>query len=149
MPYDEPADLIGSCAATLDTIGLLLGDLGEEVAESPGDWTIAQILNHLLDTESRYIGRVRRMRREDRPAMRMMPDPDYKKLSGLKAWTQFYELRQRHLKLLRSLKPAEWRRSGTLTPVGKVSIATLVRHMAAHDAMHTAQIARRLSGRPG
>ena len=149
MPYDEPADLIGSCEATLDTLGLLLGDLSEEVAESPGDWSIAQILNHLLDTENRYIGRVRRMRREDRPAMRMMPDPDYTKLSALKAWTRFYELRKRHLKLLRSLEPAEWRRSGTLGSVGRVSIAGLVRHMAAHDATHVAQIARRLSGRPG
>jgi uncharacterized damage-inducible protein DinB len=149
VPYDEAADLIGSCEATLDTIGLLLGDLSEEIAESPGDWSIAQILNHMLDTEHRYIGRVRRMKREDRPAMRMMPDPDYTKLSGLKAWTMFYELRKSHLKLLRSLKPAEWRRSGTSTSVGKVSIAGLVRHMAAHDAMHTAQIARRLSGRPG
>ncbi|HXM72725.1 MAG TPA: DinB family protein [Candidatus Dormibacteraeota bacterium] len=147
MAYDEPADLIGSCEATLDTLALLLGDLGEEVAETPGAWTIAEILNHLLDTEQRYLGRVRRMRRELRPSMRMMPDPDYTKLSALKAWTQFYELRKRHLKLLRSLKPAEWRRSGTLTPVGKISIGSLVRHMAAHDAMHTAQIARRLSGR--
>ena len=147
MAYDEPADLIGSCEATLDTLAVLLGDLGEEVAETPGEWTIAEILNHLLDTEQRYLGRVRRMRRELRPSMRMMPDPDYTKLSALRAWTKFYELRKRHLKLLRSLKHAEWRRSGTLAPVGKVSIASLVRHMAAHDAMHTAQIARRLSGR--
>jgi uncharacterized damage-inducible protein DinB len=149
VPYDEREDLIGSCEAALDTLGLLLGDLSEEVAESAGVWTIAQILNHLLDTENRYIGRVRRMRREDRPAMRMMPDPDYTELSALKAWTRFYEVRKRHLKLLRSLKPAEWRRSGTLAPVGNVSIAGLTRHLAAHDAMHTAQIARRLSGRPG
>jgi uncharacterized damage-inducible protein DinB len=149
MPYDEPADLIGGCEATLDTLGLLLGDLSEEVSESPGDWSIAEALNHLFDTENRYLGRVRRMRREDRPAMRMMPDPDYTKLSALKAWTRFYEVRKRHLRLLRSLKPAEWRGSGKLAPVGNVSIAGLVRHMAAHDAMHTAQIARRLSGRPG
>ena len=147
MPFDEPADLIGSCESTLDTLGLLLGDLGEEVAETPGAWSIAEILNHLLDTEQRYIGRVRKMRRELRPTMKIMPDPDYTKLSALKAWTQFYELRKRHLRLLRTLKPAEWRRGGTLTPVGKISIASLVRHMAAHDAMHTAQIARRLSGR--
>jgi hypothetical protein len=49
--------------------------------------------------------------------------------------------------MLRSLKPDEWRRGGTLTPVGRITIASLVRHMSAHDAMHTAQIARRLSGR--
>jgi uncharacterized damage-inducible protein DinB len=147
MPYDEPADLIGSCEATLDTIGLLLGDLGEEVEEKPGSWSIAEILNHLLDTERRYIARIRRMRREDRPKMRVMPDPDYTRLTALKAWTQFYELRKQHLRLLRSLKPADWRRSGTLTPIGEVSIASLVRHLAAHDAMHTAQVARRLSGR--
>ncbi len=147
MAFDDAADLIGACEATLDTVGLLLGDLGEEVAETKGAWSIAEILNHLLDTERRYIGRVRRMRREARPKMRIMPDPDYTRLTALKAWKQFYELRRRHLRLLRSLKAAEWRRSGTLTPVGKVSIASLVRHMAAHDAMHTAQIARRLSGR--
>jgi uncharacterized damage-inducible protein DinB len=147
MAFDESADLIGSCEATLDTLGLLLGDLGEEVDETAGTWSIAEILNHLLDTEQRYVGRVRRLRRESQPTMKIMPDPDYKKLSALKAWTQFYELRKRHIRLLRSLKPAEWRRSGTLTPVGKISIAGLIRHMAAHDAMHTAQIARRLSGR--
>ncbi len=149
MPYDEPGDLIGSCEATLDTLSLLLRDLSEEIAKTPGNWSIAEVLNHLLDTEKRNLGRVPRMRREDRPAMRIMPDPDYTRLPALKAWTQFYELRKSHLRLLRSLNPPEWRRSGTLAPVGKVFIAGLVRHMAAHDAMHTAQIARGLRARPG
>src|SRR4029077_4311424 len=147
MAFDEPADLIGSCEGTLDTLGLLLGDIGEEVQDSGDAWTIAQILNHLLDTERRYYGRVRRMRAERRPKMRILPDPDYKKLPALRAWSRFYELRRRHLRMLRRLKADEWRRSGTLTPVGRITIASLVRHMAAHDAMHTAQIARRLSGR--
>jgi len=49
MPYDEPADLIASCEATLDVIALLLGDIGEEVQDTPGSWTIAEILNHLED----------------------------------------------------------------------------------------------------
>ena len=147
MAFDEPADLIGSCEATLDTLGLLVGDMSEEIQDGDGAWTIAQVLNHLLDTERRYYWRVRRMRRELRPKMRIMPDPDYTKLSALKAWSRFYELRRRHLRLLRSLKPEEWRRSGTLSPIGRISIGSLVRHMAAHDAIHAAQIARRLSGR--
>jgi len=148
VAYDEPADLIGSCEATLDTLGLLVGDMSEEVQDRNGAWTIAQILNHLLDTERRYYGRVRRMRRTVNPQMRMMPDPDYKRLTALRAWSQFYELRQRHLKLLRSLKAEEWNREGNLTPIGDITIVSLVRHMAAHDSMHAAQIARRLSGRP-
>ena len=149
MAFDEPADLIGSCEATLDTLGLLLGDISEEVQDSDGAWTIAQILNHLLDTEHRYYGRVGRLRHEVKPKMTIMPDPDYTKLPALKAWAQFYDLRRRHLRVLRALKADDWRRSGTLTPVGGITIASLVRHMAAHDAMHTAQIARRLSGRSG
>ena len=148
MGFDEPADLIGSCEGTLDTLGLLVGDMSEEVQDSTGAWTIAQILNHLLDTERRYYGRVRRMRTELRPKMQVLPDPDYTTLSALRAWSLFYELRQRHLRMLRSLEPDEWRRAGTLSPVGRITIASLVRHMAAHDAMHAAQIARRLSGRP-
>ena len=147
MAFDEAADLIGSCEATLDILGLLVGDMSEEVQDIDGAWTIAQILNHLLDTERRYYGRVRRIRREVRPKLRIMPDPDYTKLSALKAWAQFFDLRRRHLGLLRSLKADEWRRSGTLTPIGRITIASLVRHMAAHDAMHAAQISRRLSGR--
>ena len=147
MAFDEPADLIGSCEASLDTLGLLMGDINEEVQDRDGSWTIAEILNHLLDTERRYLGRVRRLRREQRPRMRVLPDGDYRKLSALKAWSRFYKLRGEHLRLLRRLKPEEWTRSGTLTPVGRVTILSLVRHLAAHDAMHAAQIARRLSGR--
>jgi len=149
MPYDEPADLIGSAEATLDVIALLLGDISEEVRNTPGTWNIAEILNHLLDAEGRYFARVRRLRRERQPQMKVMPDADVTRLTALQAWKLFYELRQRHIRLLRSLKPGEWRRSGTLTPLGKVTIAGVVRHMAAHDAAHAAQIARRLSGRPG
>ena len=149
MPYEEPADLIGSAEATLDIIALLLGDISEEVRDTPGTWNIAEILNHLLDAEGRYFARVRRLRRERQPQMKVMPDADVTRLTALQAWKLFYELRQRHIRLLRSLKPGEWRRSGTLTPLGKVTIAGVVRHMAAHDAAHTAQIARRLSGRPG
>jgi len=146
VAFDEPGDLIGSCEATLDTLGLLIGDMSEEVQDR-GAWTIAQVLNHLLDTERRYYGRVRRMRKEVNPNMRIQPDPDYTRLTALRAWSQFYELRQRHLKLLRSLEAGEWERPGTLTPVGEITIAALVRHMAAHDSIHAAQIARRLSGR--
>jgi uncharacterized damage-inducible protein DinB len=149
MPYDEPADLIGSCEATLDTIALLLGDISEEVQDTPGAWSIAEILNHLLDAERRFFSRVRRLRREKNPQMRIMPDADVTRLSALRAWKAFYELRRRHIRLLKTLQPAEWRRSGTLSPgVGKVTIAGVVRHLTAHDAAHTAQIARRLSGRP-
>ena len=148
MAFDEPADLIASCEATLDVIGLLIGDIKEEIQDSGDSWNIAQILNHLLDTERRYLARVRRVRRERHPHMRVMPNEDYTKLSALKAWTQFYDLRQQQIRQLQRLRPDEWRRSGTLTPVGRVTIASLVGHLVAHDAMHTAQIARRLSGRP-
>jgi len=149
MPYDEPADLIASCEATLDTVALLLGDLAEEIPDTAGDWSIAEILNHLLDAERRFIARVRRLKRENMPRMRVMPGAEVTSLTALQAWKAFYELRRRHITLLRSLKPADWRRSGTLSPgVGKVTIAGIVRHLAAHDAAHTAQIARRLSGRP-
>lgn len=149
MPYDEPADLISSCESTLDTVALLLGDISEEVQNTPGSWSIAEILNHMLEVERRFYGRVRRLRREQNPQMRIAPPVDVTRLGALKAWTAFYELRSRHVRLLRSLKPAEWRRSGSLSPgVGKVTIAGLVRHLASHDATHTAQIARRLSGRP-
>ncbi len=149
MPYDEPEDLISSCEATLDVIALLLGDISEEVQDMTGSWTIAEILNHLVDAERRQFSRVRRLRREKDPQMKVQADRDVTRMTALRAWKLFYELRRRHVRMLRSLKPSEWRRSGTLSPLGKVTIAGIVGHLAAHDAAHTAQIARRLSGRPG
>ena len=147
VAFDERADLIGSAEATLDVIGLLMGDIKEEIQDSGDSWTIAQILNHLLDTERRYFTRERRVLRERHPRMRVMPDADYTALSALKAWTEFYDLRRRHVGFLRELKPHQWRRGGLLSPVGRVTIASLVRHLVAHDALHAGQIARRLSGR--
>ena len=148
MAFDETADLIGSYEAQLDTLGLLIGDLSEEIQDGSAAWTIAEILNHLLDGETRYGNRIRRVRGESKPQMRVMPNADYTRLSALTAWTQLYELRLRNLELLKSLKKSEWKRSGTLTPVGRVTIESLVRHLVAHNDLHIAQIARRLSGRP-
>ncbi len=147
VAFDEPADLIASCEATLDVIGLLMGDIKEEIQDSGDSWSIAQILNHMLDTERRYYTRVRRVQREHHPHMRVMPDADYNRLSALRAWTEFYDLRRRQIDALKRLRPHEWRRAGTLTPIGRVTIASLVRHLAAHDALHAGQIARRLTGR--
>jgi len=44
VAFDEPADLIASAEASLDTLGLLIGDIKEEIQDSGGSWTIAQIL---------------------------------------------------------------------------------------------------------
>jgi len=148
MAFDETADLVGSYESQLDVLGLLVGDLSEEIQDGGEAWTIAEILNHLLDGETRYANRIRRVRGEAKPQMRVMPNADYKRLSALTAWTQLYELRLRNLELLKSLKKSEWKRSGTLTPVGRVTIESLVRHLVAHNDLHIAQIARRLSGRP-
>jgi len=148
MAFDETADLVGSYESQLDVLGLLVGDLSEEIQDSGEAWTIAEILNHLLDGETRYGNRIRRVRSETKPEMRVMPNADYTKLAALTAWTQLYQLRLRNLELLKGLKKSEWKRSGTLTPVGRVTIESLVRHLVAHNDLHIAQIARRLSGRP-
>jgi len=147
LAFDETADLVRSAEASLDTLGLLIGDIKEEIQDRGDAWTIAQILNHLLDTERRYGARIRRMKRERHPQMRVMPDADYTKASTLRAWSGLYELRRANVAMLKALRPQDWRRSGTLSPVGRVTIESLVRHLVAHDTEHTAQIARRLSGR--
>jgi len=54
MAFDESADLIGSCEATLDTLGILIGDMSEEVQDRGGAWTIAQILNQREYIESEF-----------------------------------------------------------------------------------------------
>lgn len=57
---------------------------------------------------------------------------------------RFRVLRDANLRLFQSLEDAEWSRAGTHLDLGKLSIATLVEKMIAHDREHLGQIRRLL-----
>ncbi|MDI3339839.1 MAG: DinB family protein [Sphaerobacter sp.] len=150
--FNERAELLDVYRATPQTLRALLRGLPDEVVRAAGPdedpWSIVEIVCHLRDAEERVIERVRRMRDEERPALAAYDQAAlaqarrYRDQSLTQALEAFCRLREEQIALLEALAPEEWQRAGVHAEVGEITIQQLVAHMAAHDAVHLAQIAR-------
>ncbi len=144
----EHADLIAVYRATPDTLRALIKDLTSERARLGGGgddaWSVSEIVAHLYDGEWPWFERVRRMREEDDPWLRVYPNADYSKPLLTESMAKFTALRAEHIAYLEALAPEEWQRTGRHETWGPISILWATRHLAAHDATHLAQIARRV-----
>ena len=119
--------------------------------EAPGKWSIAQVLQHLADSDLVWGWRVRLILAQDRPhitgydqdlwAERLHyadADPD-------EATSLFAILRRANLKLIDRATPAELKRVGVHSERGEESIEYLLRLYAGHDLLHRRQIDRILA----
>lgn len=114
----------------------------------PGKWSILEIVAHLRDMErDAYIERYRRILSEENPTL---PDldgdvialrDDYRGMKlpeVLRDWTR---LRRESLKILKSVKGAQWERIGTHETAGPLSMTALLRrHAIGNDEAHLGQI---------
>jgi len=117
-------------------------------APAPGEWSAAQCLQHLVDTERwvfpRRVGYL--MAGEDFPAF----DPDRE---GSKSGSQqtpgalaaeFARLRAESLRALDRLTPSDLTRRARHSELGVVTLGELLHEWAGHDLMHTVQAERAL-----
>jgi len=116
--------------------------------EGPGKWSVAEVLQHLADSEMVHGVRARLVLSEDRPIIQGF-DQDrwaelfrYREASARQALAQLAALRDANLALWRSLGPAEFARVGRHSERGEESLGLMVRLMAAHDLVHRAQVER-------
>jgi uncharacterized damage-inducible protein DinB len=145
MRPKEQADVLMMLRSAPDTLGALVGGLDEPaVRRRPGggEWSVAEIVAHLVDGEWAWFRRIRRMAVEERPEMEVYPDADYTKPSLQESLARYREARADDLAYLEGLAPERWARSGRHELWGDVDILWAARHLAAHDAEHFAQIAR-------
>lgn len=152
--FNERAELLDVYRATPTTLRALVRGLPDEVIRAPGDeegeagWSIVEIVCHLRDAEERVIERVRRMRDEDHPTLAgydqavLADESNYQHQSFTRALAAFDRLRGEQITILEALDHAGWQRAGLHEEVGEITIQQLTAHMAAHDAVHLAQIAR-------
>ena len=146
ISYDPVAGTLAALRATVTTLPALLRGVSEARARSArqGEWSILQVVSHLVDAENRYFERTRRMRTEERPHLPFYPDDDYSSLGLAGAVAHFRRLREAHVELLAELRPEEWQRVGVHALAGEISIRSQAVTTVAHDAEHLGQIARRL-----
>lgn len=120
---------------------------------APGKWSIAEIVAHLADTELAMGWRIRMAVSE--PGSTLQPfDQDawatsmhYDQRDPRKSLEQYRSFRAANLALLKSLRPADWKKSGMHPERGRQSVQTIVQTIAGHDLNHLAQIERILAAK--
>ncbi len=124
-------------------------------APAPGEWSPAQVVAHLADTDLVYGVRVRMIVTQDRPTLvGFDQDAWTDRFGGLDANARETIERWRAnrlstLRLFESLTPAEWERVGRHTERGEQSVRTIAGLMAGHDRAHVGQILRGLEASTG
>jgi hypothetical protein len=116
--------------------------------ERPGKWSIAQVLQHLADTEMVYGYRVRMILSHDNPLIQPY-DQDlwaehlhYNDADPDRALEQLAVLRGVNHALLRRLSPRELDRQGVHGERGPESVRLIAALIAGHDLVHRRQIDR-------
>lgn len=154
--YDVPSETLTILRSTPAILGRLLHDVTRETAATSRggdeDWSILEVTCHLRDAEERALERMRAMRDADAPLIAgydqeaWARERRYAQDDLASALDAFFAFRVRHVAELEALAPEAWGRPGTHEEYGAVTIATHALHMAAHDAVHLAQIASQLGG---
>lgn len=113
---------------------------------APDQWSVAEILAHLADTE--IVGGFRMRMILGAPGTPIMAfDQDswvrsghYEKRNPRKSVELFRALREANLALLKALTPDQWKHYGMHSERGQESIEDLVLRFAGHDINHLQQI---------
>lgn len=116
--------------------------------EAPGKWSIAQVLQHLADSDVVWAWRMRLILAQDRPQLTGY-DQDlwaerlhYAEADPAEALATFDVLRKGNLTLLERATPDDLKRVGVHAERGEESVERLCRLYAGHDLMHMRQIDR-------
>lgn len=143
-------ELLHTLRATAHRVAELARGLSSrQLARQPeeGEWSMGEILNHLLVGERDVIfPRLKRMLREEAP---VFPSSASSR-SGFAAppaardfvadLAAFRRVREETLAFLERLTDPDWQRAGTTPTRGTLSIEAYARYLAEHDTEHLRQL---------
>jgi uncharacterized damage-inducible protein DinB len=143
---EDPVSIQRQSPTQLST--LIAGLSAEQLTSRPaeGKWSIIEILTHLADDEIATYWRYRQMIEHDGVPLSGFDQELWAMLGSYQSWGSdealalFRLLRNANLRMLESLSPEQWERSGNHAERGRLTVADLARHMAAHDINHLRQI---------
>jgi uncharacterized damage-inducible protein DinB len=147
---DPHAELIEINRTTPVILRTLVRGLDRDAARraGEGEWAVIQVVAHLADAEERAVERVRVMSSEDQPPLFGYDQEDLAERRGYlemdlgEQLDRFERLRTERVDALSALDAAGWSRIGNHDQYGPITIHDLMAHMAKHDAVHLAQVAR-------
>jgi len=139
-------DAVAVLAATPDTFRERTADLPDPVLgrrPAPGEWSVAELLGHLWDSEIATSFRTRLILAQDRPqlvgydqdAWATLAKPPFAALLD-----GFAALRAANLALVAGTPPERWERIGLHQERGPMSFRVLIETVAGHDRAHLRQL---------
>ena len=144
----RPLTVLGGTAGKLRKSVARLSTRQLRKREAPGKWSIAHVLQHLVDSESVWTWRMRLILAQDRPTLTGY-DQDawadrlgYDKTKAAHALAEFAILRDANLRLLSRASPQDMQRVGVHSERGEESVEHLMKLYAGHDILHLNQIKR-------
>jgi DinB superfamily len=124
------------------------------IPETPGKWSIREVVQHLADSELVGGFRLRMVLAHDRPALTGY-DQDlwatrlrYSEVDVHDALEQFMVLRRANMRLWQNLGPADLVRVGMHGERGEESLEHMRRLYAGHDLLHLRQVERIRASQP-
>jgi uncharacterized damage-inducible protein DinB len=129
----------------------LIEGVPEEVLSrqpAPGKWSVGSILAHMAEDELASSWRYRQMIEHDGATLAGFDQDEWARLGDYQSWParagleMFRLLREANLRTFGRLTAEEWGRCGTHVERGRITVAELARHMAAHDVNHIMQVRR-------
>jgi len=113
-----------------------------------GEWSPGEILCHLRDVDTEVnLPRLKKFLQEDNPFLpgedtdRWAEERDYLHQDGKRALEHFSAARQRLLRILDVISPADWERTARHAIFGPTHLRELVAIIAGHDQLHIRQMA--------
>jgi hypothetical protein len=153
--YDTARDTLDALRAGREVLeGLLFGVTEEQARAARGgdeNWSVVEVVCHLRDAEERALERMRAMRDEQNPLLPAYDQDEwarerrYAEANLQEAFEAFRQFRAQFIADLEALNTSDWERPGQHAEAGQINILNHALHLAAHDAIHAAQIARQLA----
>jgi hypothetical protein len=141
---DDPAV---AQASTPALVRRLIADAAEDLRTppAPGEWSVIELVGHMVDSELVSAGRYRWILAQDEPDLAGY-DQDlwvsalrHRDADPERLFAQFDALRAANLELWQRSTPADRGRVGIHRERGRESFALLFRLLAGHDRVHLAQ----------
>ena len=144
----DPLDVLRSTPSELPRT--IQGLSRDQIAmpEAVGKWSMAQVLQHLADSDLVWGYRVRMVLSHERPTITGYDQDlwaerlNYAAADAQQAIDDFRVMRQANLRLLSRASADDLQRVGVHAERGEESVAHLVRLYAGHDILHLQQLAR-------
>jgi len=144
----EPMSLLGETPAAAARAIEGLSPIQLRTPEAPGKWSIAQVLQHLADSDLVWGWRLRLILSQDRPPITGF-DQDlwatrlhYEDADPAEALETLRVLRRGNLRLIERASPEDLQRVGVHSERGEESVEYLCGLYAGHDLLHLRQIER-------